>query len=121
MSHTSTVFIPQVPMTRDHATGEFRSMFSMESAQVYGQQRILFEPRPVIFDTVRVTRHLNHELRNFSDEDWIICVGDPSLMTTTVAVAARINGGRFGLLKWDRRSQQYAGIRVDISGKAQKD
>ena len=113
----STVYIPQEPMVRDKVTGEFRALFSLEPAMAYGSPKTLFDSKPVIFDTVRIVRHLNKELANFSDDDWIICVGDPSLLATTVAIAQRFNGGRFGLLKWDRRAGRYAELRVDLSGK----
>jgi hypothetical protein len=74
-----------------------------------GHTQSLFAPVPTV-------RKLRERLEEFSDDDYILPVGDPVLMSTVSMVAAEMNNGRVAFLKWDRIQRRYLVIRVDISG-----
>jgi len=57
---------------------------------------------------------LSTRLRDYSDEDAILAMGDPALIGIVCAIAARQNDGVFALLKWDREEQTYYPVRVDV-------
>jgi len=57
---------------------------------------------------------LSTRLRDYSDEDAILAMGDPALIGIVCAIAARQNDGVFTLLKWDREQQTYYPVRVDV-------
>lgn len=66
-----------------------------------------FAPQPVL-------RELNNKLRNFTDNDYILLVGDPVAMALAVNAAAMANQGRVKLLKWSKYHNGYFPIEVDL-------
>ncbi len=84
-------------------------------ATVYGELVILlkqakdqtFAPQPVL-------RMLKQQLKDFSDQDFLLLVGDPVAMALAVNAAAQVNNGRVKLLKWSKRHERYYPIEVDL-------
>ena len=50
---------------------------------------------------------LNEALENFSDIDYLLPLGDLSLVVTASIIAARNSGGDVRILRWDRMLRQY--------------
>lgn len=82
----------------------------------YGEVEVLLPPGQVAFSSVPTVRRLNHNLRNFSDEDYLLMMGDPVAIALAGAVAARYNGGRMNILKWDKQERRYIVVKVDLNG-----
>jgi hypothetical protein len=53
-------------------------------------------------------------MKDFTDEDYLIAVGDPSVIAMAAAVAGEFNLGRFKLLKYDGRAKDYLVVAVDL-------
>jgi len=66
-----------------------------------------FAPQPVL-------RELKNLLRDFSDDDFLLLIGDPIAMALAVNAAAQMNNGRVKLLKWSKRHESYFPIEVDL-------
>jgi hypothetical protein len=66
-----------------------------------------FAPQPVF-------RELKQKLKDFSDLDYILLVGDPVAMALAVNAAAMANNGRVKLLKWSKRHEGYFPIEIDL-------
>ena len=49
---------------------------------------------------------LKRKLMNFSDEDYLLLIGDPAAIGICCAIAAMFNGN-FSVLKWDRQEMTY--------------
>lgn len=88
-------------------------------AAAYGELEVLLTHTQSLLAPVPTIRKLRDKLRDFSDDDYLLPVGDPVLMCTVAAVASEINHGRVKFLKWDRIQRAYIVIQVDISGAAQ--
>lgn len=99
---TSRVFIPQWPMTRKRS-GE-RVRWDLSPAEGYGR---LFEIVPYGELEAMPLRKLKEILYDFSDDDFILCVGNPSLMVMTVIVAMEMNDGNATLLMWRPKEGRY--------------
>jgi hypothetical protein len=69
--------------------------------------RISLSPAPMI-DALR------DKLKNFSDNDYIVSVGDPTAIFAAAMVASEINCGRVNALKWDKEARQYIVVQLDI-------
>ena len=69
------------------------------------------------FAPVPVVRALREKLAGFSDDDYLVPIGDPAIMAAAAAIAASFNHGRVRLLKWDRERRIYWPVQLDISGK----
>ena len=59
-------------------------------------------------------RELKERLREFTDEDYIIPMGDPVLMCAAVCIASQRTGGRLKILKWDKFSHSYTPINLEV-------
>jgi hypothetical protein len=64
----------------------------------------------------RLTRHLS----KFTDEDYLLLVGDPVLIGIAVSIACAANRGKVKLLKWDKRNMDYHAVSVDIFQKGEQ-
>ena len=111
----SRVFIVQEVTRRDRASGELRPIHDLRPAAVYGDlvpllgtDRITLSPGPVVFE-------LRKKLRGFSDDDYLLAVGDPIAIGIATAVAAEENGGRVCMLKWDREARAYISISFELN------
>ena len=58
---------------------------------------------------------LKKKLKDFSDDDYILCLGDPSIIATVAVVAASMNRNRFKMLKWDRYLKKYYPVEVNTN------
>ena len=120
------VFIPQVTQRVIKRKGQvlideggskiYEPAHDFTPAAKYGDLEVLIQHNKPVLLTVPIIRILRRKLQNFSDNDFIIATGDPSLMMITAGVAAQMNRGRFTLLKWDRRASSYIPIIVDLNG-----
>lgn len=114
----STVYVTQEVMVRE-ADGSLRRKFDFSSAEEkYGPVKVLVPHGQSLVSSVPVVRQLIDQLRNFTAEDYLLPLGDPSIMAAAAAIAARNSNGRLNVLKWDRRMGVYLNVPLDISGKA---
>lgn len=85
------------------------------SAEAFGTIEVLMPPnRQIMFSPVPAVRHIRDKLRKFSDDDFILAIGDPAAIGIACAVAAEVNVGRFKILKWDRNTTKYYPVQIDI-------
>jgi len=70
--------------------------------------RVSLSPGPTI-DT------LKEKLRNFSDDDYLLPVGNPGLIAVAGAIAAENNMGRFKVLIWDKEVRRYIKVDYDLN------
>ena len=103
-----TVYIVQEMRGRD-----------VTDATNFGDLEILIpaEEQTASFSTQPTIRKLNRMLANFNDDDYLLLTGDPAAIALAAAVAARQNGGRFKMLKWDRQSAQYFPLSANLNTK----
>lgn len=74
--------------------------------------QITFSPGPSV-------ERIRRNLKNFTDDDFLLLIGDPAAMAIAAAMAAQYNNGRFRLLKWDKREMKYYPILVDLNQKGE--
>tara|TARA_R100000656_G_scaffold52326_1_gene41651 strand:+ start:713 stop:1072 length:360 start_codon:yes stop_codon:yes gene_type:complete len=81
----------------------------------FGDVKFLFTERAqLVYSTGALVHELRKKLEKFDDEDYLLLVGDPSIIATTSAVVADINNGKFKMLKWDRESGKYYPLAVNL-------
>ena len=61
-----------------------------------------------------IVDQLKTSLKDFSDEDYLLLIGDPSIIGIACSVACDINMGYYKVLKWDRKREKYHPIEVNI-------
>ena len=62
--------------------------------------QMMFSPAPFI-------HKMRKNLRDFKENDYILCTGDPAVIGLSTAIVSDITQGRFNLLKWDRQEKRY--------------
>jgi hypothetical protein len=83
---------------------------NIASAQDYGQ-----------ISVAPTVRRVQRKLDKFTDNDYLLLIGDPSAIGICCAVAAFKNNGRFKCLKWDKRERRYIPLEVDLFKKGELD
>ena len=92
------------------------SKFNVITAQEYGSlipifeegKQIMLSPGPAVLKAKMM-------LKDFNDKDYLLLIGDPSMIGLACSVAADYNRGRYKVLKYDRRSFTYYPIQIDIN------
>jgi len=113
-----TVFVTQDVMVRNNE-GDLERKFDFSAAEAeYGEVRVLIPHGQSLVSTVPVVRQLNEQLRGFTEDDFLLPLGDPSIMAAAAAIAARNTNGKLKVLKWDRRQGRYLCVPLDLSGKS---
>jgi len=107
------VYVAQEAVYRDRDTGMMVPRFDVTPAAVYGDIEFLTPAKTTALLPGPTVQTLKHKLRNFSDEDYILPAGDPTIIAMVCMVAAMMNRGRVKMLKWDRLTHAYITINID--------
>lgn len=107
----SRVFVVQDTLIRDE-TGELVSPFDLSQAERFGEMVYLVPPRPQR-GSPTYYRNMGEMLADFSDEDYILPTGAREYVAAAGALAARANGGRFKILRWERRGLRHSSAMGD--------
>jgi hypothetical protein len=111
--------MPKVFIVCEPVSQSGGSKMDFSPATEYGELVVLMKHTQSLLAPVPTVRKLRNDLENFGDEDYLLPVGDPVLMSTVAMVAGEKNNGRVKFLKWDRLQRRYLVIQVDTSGAAQ--
>lgn len=107
-------FLPQEPTRYDAATGLRKVTMDFTPALRYGEIKVCLPPNISLFATHPVAVALREQMKDFDEEDYLIAVGDPTLIGMAFHIALMKTGGRFNQLKWDRHTGQYLKLRVEM-------
>lgn len=99
----SRVFIVQMPHRWDAERNALVPDKDVSSAEGYGELVFLLTPKAAPFQPEPILRELHEKLIDFSDQDWLLLIGNPALIGFAVCVAAQHNEGRINLLQWSGR------------------
>jgi hypothetical protein len=106
----STVFIVQNQQRRSHDNSGFVPRYDFTPAEQYGDLEFLLGPAAGPFRPESIIAELHEKLVSFSNEDYLVLVGNPCIIGWAVAIAADYNDGDLRLLQWGRG--RYQVIRV---------
>lgn len=109
----STVYITQNPMKRN-VNHDMVHMYDLTPAREYGELEVLLPSGPVLITPHESVSHLRRKLANFTDSDYLLCLGDPVAIAAASAIVSDVNDGVIPLLVWDRHLRKYLSIKVDI-------
>ena len=57
---------------------------------------------------------LKEQMAELTEHDYIVAVGDPSLIAAAACIASRKTGGLLRMLKWDRMSSTYIPVEIQL-------
>ena len=116
---SSKVYIVCEPTIRRE--GEFVPAFDLTPAAEWGEPVVLLQQQQSFISSVQTIKNLRHKLKDFSDDDFLVPIGDPALMCVAAMIAGSLNSGRVRMLKWDRKIGKYFPILIDISERSHND
>ena len=89
----------------------------------YGEIEIVLPPSQaqVVFSSAPTVQRMKRVLDGFSDEDYLLFIGDPTAIAIMASVAAAKNNGRYKCLKWDKQERRYLPIQVDLFNRGDKE
>lgn len=103
------VIIPQYPTEMDRGV-PVRRYLDLKDARRYGELVELLEPTAKPWDPSAVEQ-MDQALASSSADDWLLCVGNPTLIAIAAAALGSIHGG-INLLQWQSRARRYEAVRV---------
>lgn len=108
------VFIVTEPIT--YRDGVPQPLFDISPALKFGELEILAKHSHSMIASVPMVRYFREKLKNYSNDDFILPVGDPVTIATVAAIAADMNKGYIKMLKWDKRQAAYIPIEINVWG-----
>ena len=98
------------------------SKFNIISAQQYGQLIPLYEEgKQIMLSPGPAIRKAKSIMKDFSDDDYLLLMGDPVAMGIACAIASEMNRGRIQCLKWDRMENRYYPVKFNLFEKGEID
>tara|TARA_R100000234_G_scaffold46829_1_gene27996 strand:- start:17594 stop:17896 length:303 start_codon:yes stop_codon:yes gene_type:complete len=83
-------------------------------AQQYGELELMLPPGDIVLSSQPTIKRLRNKLKNFSDKDYILTMGDPIAIALSGIIASQNNNGRVKFLKWDRQEKKYYPVKCDL-------
>lgn len=117
----SKVYILQEPLRRDPNTGEMVPLMDFRSVVEYGDPVVCMSSGRTALTAGPVIDTLRDKLRNFGDEDYIVSVGDPTLIFVAAMIVGDRNNGKCKLLKWNKELRKYTVVNIDIFYRTRKE
>lgn len=107
----STVYIPN--MVRRVDKGVLKSAFDFTKAASFGNlKEILGEFEDFLF-VDRIVDHAEKALASFQDGDYLLAVGDPTVIAICSGILFRAKK-KVNMLKWDRKSRAYIPLEISL-------
>lgn len=108
------VYVPQQPSRFDSATRLWIPTINLDSAKAFGEVLVMLPPNANRLHTAPLIAALKDQMAECSAEDYIVAVGDPSLIAAAACIATRKTGGLLRMLKWDRMSSTYIPVEIQL-------
>lgn len=108
------VFVPQIPSRFDRGMREWVPTVDMSGAERFGELIVALPPEANRLHIAPIVAAMKEKMADFGPEDYIVAVGDPSLIAAASVIAARRNGGLLRLLKWDRITSSYNSVEIQL-------
>ena len=108
----SRVFVVQRQKRFDQAVGDLVDKYDISSAKLYGEIVYLLSPSAAPFKPEPVVTELRETLADFTEQDYLLLIGNPALIGYTVSVATEaLPPGVFpNVLQWSGKEQSYIAI-----------
>jgi hypothetical protein len=108
------VYAPQIPSKFDTATKLWVPSINLDHAKSFGEVVVMLPPNANRLHINPLIIALREQMKDYNEQDFIVAVGDPSLIAAAACIAVRKTGGLLRILKWDRQSGAYIAVEVDV-------
>lgn len=108
------VFVPHMPSRFDSASALWVPTIDISPARKFGEIISILPPESNRLHIAPLVAALKDRMADFCADDYLVAVGDPTILAAAASIASRQTGGILRMLKWDRRASDYIEVRVMI-------
>jgi hypothetical protein len=105
------VYAPQQPCKHDRATGLDVPTVNLGISRPFGELVVLLPANANRLHSAPLVDAMHAGMKHFSKEDYLIAVGDPTLIAAA-AVLAYQKTGHLRMLRWDRLTSDYIEVLI---------
>lgn len=109
----SKVYIPMVPSKFDTGTKLWIPSINLEPAKQHGELVVMLQPNSNRLHTTPLIGAIRDRMEDYGPEDWLVAVGDPSILAAAAVIAHR-KAGVLRILKWDRITSAYLPVEMTL-------
>lgn len=107
------VFLVQRPSFK--SAGRWADKYDLSPAERYGTLVECLPPGNIPRELSATRDRLKEVLKDFKrGEDYLVAIGDPVAIAMATLIADKVARGGLRILKWDRRSGEYAPYILDV-------
>lgn len=106
----SKVYVVQDQLRKNKDNGRLERRFDLSPAGQFGELVYLLGSSASPFNSGHIIDQLRTGLGQYSDEDYLLLIGNPVLIGWAVAIAADVNGGFVRCLQWSGKDQKYIAV-----------
>ena len=110
----AVVYIPQEPRKRDPKTGRWMQAYDLSPAKKFGELKVLLPHGSLPIDTEPMISTLEDSLKNFSDDDYLLAIGNPTAMVMAGIIASK-NTDKLNMLYWDAKVKDYISVEFTMN------
>ena len=70
-------------------------------AKEFGKLKLLLPPGNIVLSAMPTVRRLRKGLKEYTSDDYLLLIGDPTAIALAASIASNENAGRVNYLKWD--------------------
>ncbi len=107
------VYVAQEVLKRT-LDGERIPAFDLTPASEYGELRIVVPYGVFTGSENLLIKIISDNLKDYTARDYLLAVGDPTVVAISAMVASSVTNGLVNLLKWDRRMHKYIPVHIDL-------
>ena len=72
--------------------------------------QVMYSPGPFV-------HMMKKNLKDIREKDYVLCMGDPTVIAASCAIVSDFTMGKFSLLKWDKQERRYIPIKYNLHEK----
>lgn len=95
--------------------GRLEDKYDLSPAESFGKLVYLLDDSQTPFEPAAAIKLLDAGLDSFSDEDFLLLIGNPVFIGAAVTIAADSNNGTVNVLQWNGKHRVYQPIHIDLN------
>ena len=109
----SKVYVPQEPSRFDPTFNARVPIVDLRPAAAFGEVEVMLPNNVTGMIMDPVVTALKEKLAKFTVDDYLVAIGDPSLIAAASGIILPAQGS-MKLLKWDKRLKQYSVVEIKL-------
>lgn len=109
-----TVYISQQPSRFDRGANIWVPTMDVDPAKKFGTIQVMLPPEASRLDPEVALATLKSQMRDYTEHDTLLALGDPTLYALAACIAAQKTDGLLRMLKWDRIAGDYVLVEIQL-------